>query len=224
MIKEAIKKAMFSSAWILHLIKGDISNMFVCLLLVFKVAVLRGAFVSAVFHCTGRTIMSWQMKRLLKKATCSFAWNLFKHHHAIARRRKYKSYRDIIPKSKCPFYIQIIKLNVKSSRLLLHCKEYIVQRKLWFPFTSLKWYIIYSIDIAILNFHVQLQPLGIDIQMGLRLSLSDLPGLSGNKSLVDSLLVHMLLCDVPLQLLCRGLVQEWQKGDELMMVILKWWW
>ena len=130
MIKEAIKKAMFSSAWILHLIKGDISNMFVCLLLVFKVAVLRGAFVSAVFHCTGRTIMSWQMKRLLKKATCSFAWNLFKHHHAIARRRKYKSYRDIIPKSKCPFYIQIIKLNVKSSRLLLHCKEYIVQRKL----------------------------------------------------------------------------------------------
>ena len=209
MIKEAIKKAMFSSAWILHLIKGDISNMFVCLLLVFKVAVLRGAFVSAVFHCTGRTIMSWQMKRLLKKAICSFAWNLSKHHHAIARRRKYKSYRDIIPKSKCPFYIQIIKLNVKSSRLLLHCKEYIVQRKLWFAFTSLKWYIIYSIDIAIFNFHVQLQPLGIYIQMGLRLSLSDLSSLPGNKSLVDSLLVHMLLRYVPLQLLRGGLVQGW---------------
>ena len=71
----------------------------------------------------------------------------------------------------------------------------------------LKRYFLYSIDIAILNFHVQLQPLGIDIQMGLRLSLSDLPSLSGNKSLVDSLLVHMLLCDVSLQLLRGCLVQ-----------------
>ena len=31
-------------------IRGDISKMFVCLLLVFKVAALRGAFVCAVLH------------------------------------------------------------------------------------------------------------------------------------------------------------------------------
>ena len=54
--------------------------------------------------------------------------------------------------------------------------------------------------------------------MGLRLSLSDLPSLPGNKSLVDSLLVHMLLCDVPLQLLCRGLVQEIDKDDDVMLI------
>ena len=56
--------------------------------------------------------------------------------------------------------------------------------------------------------------------MGLRLSLSDLPSLPGNKSLVDSLLVHMLLCDVPLQLLCRCLVQEIDKDDDVMLIIL----
>ena len=54
--------------------------------------------------------------------------------------------------------------------------------------------------------------------MGLRLSLSDLPSLPGNKSLVDSLLVHMLLRYVPLQLLCRGLVQEIDKDDDVMLI------
>ena len=33
-----------------ELIRGDISEVFVCLLLVFKVAALRGAFVCAVLH------------------------------------------------------------------------------------------------------------------------------------------------------------------------------